>query len=282
MLLPPAGAPRLVDVPSGSPPPRWTTIAFLALLVGLTVGFGALGDWQLHRLVWKLRLISEVNARVHGPPSPAPGQADWPSLTPANAVYRRVEARGVFRNDRETTVQALTELGAGYWVLTPMVTPQGFTVLVNRGFVPPDRKAAASRPDGQIGGPTTVTGLLRISEPGGGFLQRNDPQRNRWYSRDVEAIAAARRLGRTAPYFIDAEAARRRDAPMGGLTVIAFPNSHLAYALTWFALALMCGGAAVRIGWMAATRKWGPRPAASEAAAPFRRGADPPAPSDPG
>jgi surfeit locus 1 family protein len=47
-----------------------------------------------------------------------------------------------------------------------------------------------------------------------------------------------------APYFVDAEAdpsisAETADYPVRGLTVIAFPNSHLVYALTWYGLALM-------------------------------------------
>ena len=226
-------------------PSRSSTVLLLVLLVALAAGFAALGDWQLHRRVWKLDLIARVNARVHAPPAPAPGPAAWSALTKAGAEYRHVRAEGVFLNDRETTVQALSELGAGYWVMTPLVTRQGFTVLVNRGFVPAERRQAASRPAGEIEGPTTVTGLLRISEPGGGFLQRNDPVRDAWVSRDVAGIAAERRLTRAAPYFIDAEAVGRADAPVGGLTVIAFPNSHLVYALTWFTLALMCAGAAV-------------------------------------
>ena len=226
-------------------PTRTATLALLALLLVFAAGFAALGDWQLHRRVWKLDLIARVNARVHAPPAPAPGPAGWGSLTKANAEYLHVRAEGVFLNDREATVQALSELGAGYWVLTPMVTRQGFTVLVNRGFVPPERRQAASRPAGQIGGVTTVTGLLRISEPGGGFLQRNDPAHDAWVSRDVAGIAAVRHLTRVAPYFIDAAAVGRPDAPVGGLTVIAFPNSHLIYALTWFTLALMCTGAVI-------------------------------------
>ena len=47
-----------------------------------------------------------------------------------------------------------------------------------------------------------------MTEPGGGFLRRNDPAAGRWHSRDVRAIAAARGLDEVAPYFIDAE--RRR------------------------------------------------------------------------
>jgi surfeit locus 1 family protein len=49
-----------------------------------------------------------------------------------------------------------------------------------------------------------------------------------------------------APYFIDADADAAGQAagpqagqPIGGLTVIAFTDNHLVYALTWYALALM-------------------------------------------
>lgn len=31
--------------------------------------------------------------------------------------------------------------------------------------------------------------------------------------------------------------------PIGGLTVVTFRNSHLVYALTWYALAIMSAGA---------------------------------------
>ena len=85
-----------------------------------------------------------------------------------------------------------------------------------------------------------MTGLLRVTEPNGGFLRANDPASNRWSSRDVEAIARARGLADVAPYFIDADAASDPGAwPRGGLTVIRFPNSHLVYALTWFGMALL-------------------------------------------
>jgi surfeit locus 1 family protein len=84
---------------------------------------------------------------------------------------------------------------------------------------------------------------MRLTEPGGGFLRSNDPVANRWYSRDVTAIAAARRLrAPVANYFIDAERGPPDALPVGGFTVLRFPNSHLSYALTWFALAALVAG----------------------------------------
>lgn len=206
-------------------------------------GFLALGIWQLERRVWKLDLIERVEARVHAAPAPAPGPSDWPHISAQRDEYRRVAASGTFVPGAETLVQASTELGPGYWVLAPLKTAQGFTILVNRGFVPPEKRAdvAGLTPSG----PVSVTGLLRISEPDGFFLRPNEPAANLWRSRDVAAIARSRGLGTVAPYFVDADAtANPGGLPVGGLTVIAFRNSHLVYALTWFALALMTAGGA--------------------------------------
>jgi surfeit locus 1 family protein len=214
-------------------------LSSLAALVGVVL-LTALGLWQLERREWKLDLIQRVAERVHAAPVAAPGPGEWSTLTRANAEYRRVTVTGQFLNERETLVRAATREGPGFWVLTPLETEQGFTVLVNRGFVPPKERDPARRQAGQITGETRVTGLLRITEPQGGFLHSNEPAANRWYSRDVAAIAAARGLSRTAPYFIDADTTPNAGGlPIGGLTVIAFRNNHLQYALTWFTLALM-------------------------------------------
>ncbi|HET6388913.1 SURF1 family protein [Hyphomicrobium sp.] len=211
-------------------------------------GFLSLGIWQIERRAWKLDLIERVDQRVHADPVAAPGPSGWPSINAKTDEYRRVTAAGQFRNDRETLVTAVTKDGGGYWVLTPLETKDGFTVLVNRGFVPPDKRDPAQRAAGQIAGEATVTGLLRLSEPKGAFLRSNDPANGRWFSRDVPEIAEARGLDNVAPYFIDADATPNPGGlPIGGLTVIAFQNNHLVYALTWFTLALMVGVAAVRV-----------------------------------
>jgi surfeit locus 1 family protein len=222
---------------------RRALFATLALLA--TVGFAALGLWQVERRAWKLDLIERVEARIHAPPATPPPAAAWPRLDVQDVEYRKVRLTGAFDHGKETLTQALTERGAGFWVLTPLHTPQGI-VLINRGFVPPERRAPRTRAAGQIGGTVTVTGLMRASEPKGGFLRANDPAADRWHSRDVAAIARARNLGNVAPFFVDADASPNPGGyPIGGLTMVRFRNTHLVYALTWFALAALSGAATV-------------------------------------
>ncbi len=219
---------------------RLVTGGIIALLA--FAGLIWLGTWQVHRLAWKRALITRVDARIHAPPVPAPGPALWAKVDRPNDEYRRVRIVGAYLPGRDTLTQASTIRGPGFWVMTPFRTQRGFTVLVNRGFVPKadsDRVLPAR--------PVPVTGLLRITELGGGFLQSNDPAADRWHSRDVAAIARKRRLDDVAPYFIDAEAASSPvngpvNGPVGGLTIISFPNNHMVYAITWYVLALMVVG----------------------------------------
>lgn len=221
--------------------PRSTAAVLLVLLVGVlaVAGLCALGIWQVHRRAWKLDLIARVNSRVHAAPAAPPGPDQWPRISAERNEYQRVRIAGRLLTGLDTRVQAVSALGGGFWVITPLATDAGYRVLVNRGFVPSGWRENARE------GPVVVTGLLRMSEPGGGFLRRNDPAHDRWFSRDVAAIALARGVGRVAPYFVDADATAAADAPVGGLTVIRFPNNHLIYAITWFGLALMaaCGTA---------------------------------------
>ena len=215
----------------------------------------ALGTWQVERRAWKLDLIARVDARIHAPPTPAPfhqpvGKPD---------EYRRVVVSGRYLAGKDALVQASTVRGPGWWVLTPLAAAQG-TVMVNRGYVPTRRAPPAPT------GPVQVVGLLRLSEPGGGFLRSNDPAADRWYSRDVAALARRDRVP-TEPYFIDAEASSPTsgqpapdqpapDQPIGGLTVVTFTNNHLGYAITWYTLAMMT--AAAFWVWVRAPRRAGP------------------------
>ncbi len=198
--------------------------------------FAGLGVWQVERLGWKRDLIVRVDRRLAAEPMPLEMVLELP---PQDQEYRRVQVTGRFDHSAETFTQAVTELGGGYWVMTPLYRENGTVVLINRGFVPPEYRAQDSRQDGLTAGLVTLTGLTRLSEVEGGFLRRNDPAAERWYSRDVAAIAQARKLGATIDIFIDAAAST--GYPFGGLTVVKFRNTHLVYAVTWFALAAFAG-----------------------------------------
>jgi surfeit locus 1 family protein len=236
------------------PAPAAKLIALLLLAAALFAGLMALGVWQVQRLHWKLALLERIEQRVHAAPLPAPGPAEWSAISREASEYSRVQVVGRFDHSRETLVRASTVLGRGFWLLTPLQTELGFWILVNRGFVPEtvglQNGAEVSRPDSlQL---QTITGLLRLSEPAGSWLQHNDPATGRWYSRDVPAVASSIKLVSTtvtsiAPYFIDVSVSLDTDKaaawPRAGLTVLYFSNHHMVYAITWFALAAMVAAA---------------------------------------
>jgi surfeit locus 1 family protein len=84
---------------------------------------------------------------------------------------------------------------------------------------------------------------MRSSEDRTWFTPADDPARGEWFTRDVEALAAAMRLGPHAPFSVDADAGPDPMAlPEGGETVLSFPNNHLSYAITWFGMASALAG----------------------------------------
>jgi surfeit locus 1 family protein len=223
--------------------------------VGLAVLVG-FGLWQLARLAWKEDLIARVEMRTHAPATPIPSEADWPNVSVSRDEYHRINASGHFQHAREALVYTVLSepkgrfSGQGYWVLTPLELGSGAIVIVNRGFVPLERKDPATRRDGQIEEPVTVTGLLRMPEIPNWFTPAIELARGVWYRRDPAEIARYFNLVRTAPFMIDADAALVLGAlPQGGETRLVFPNNHLGYALTWFGLALALLGVFTVFAW---------------------------------
>ncbi|MEZ5702368.1 MAG: SURF1 family protein [Burkholderiaceae bacterium] len=212
-------------------------------------GFLALGTWQLQRRAWKLALIERVEQGLRATPGALPTPAQWRSLDWGQLAYQPVTLQGRWRSDGLVLSKAVTAQGSGFWVMTPLELESGASVWVNRGFVPEDQRARwlETRKKPHEIGVVSLVGLVRVNEPGGGFLRANDPANERWYSRDVVAMAQARGLAKASPFFVDAglpgSSAASDGWPRQGLTVVRFSNNHLVYALTWFSLALMVAGA---------------------------------------
>lgn len=218
--------------------PGWVTVLLLGLSAVLIVVFVLLGNWQMRRLAWKVELIEAVESRAFGEPAALPDVFD-----PDQHAYLRVSVDGQFPTTGAILVKAVTELGPGFWVMSPMTTDEG-VLWVNRGFVSSDQK----QPENWVETDSRITGLLRPTEPEGTLLERNDPGNDRWVSRDTLAMSKALGLGDTLPYFIDAEHAGAPEAwPRGGLTIVKFRNTHLSYALTWYAMAVLFAAALVYV-----------------------------------
>jgi len=184
------------------------TCAAAAILVSL-------GVWQLHRLAWKEGLIPEIETRANGAPQPFPPVAEWPKLRPEDCEYRHVAAEGTFENGKEALVFRASGGAAGkqpgYLVLTPLRLTSGGYVIVNRGFVPFDRKEQSTRLAGLIQGETKITGLMRQPEARNFFTPADDLAAGTYFTREPDLIAKHFGLAPAAPFGIDAD-----DTPVSG------------------------------------------------------------------
>jgi surfeit locus 1 family protein len=212
-----------------------------ATLVGLAILI-ALGVWQLHRLEWKEGLIAQIEARSTGEPISLQ-KAIATTREGRDPSYTRVRVEGRFQHDKELYLYAQSLEGEPGWhVITPFDTVGGDLLLVDRGFVPDNRKDPASRAEGQLQGVVHLTGLVRMPESQGLFMPDNEPAANRWFWRDLPGMMHS--LYPTAtmqevPFFLEAERSEVPGGyPRGGQTRLELPNNHLQYAITWFLLAV--------------------------------------------
>lgn len=219
------------------------TVAALIVLV-LLVG---LGNWQMRRLAWKLTLIEQVDERAGR--TPIPLEEALTRGTPDQINYMPVVVSGSFDHAREVHVFGRNLDGyVGYFIYTPLEREGRFVVIVNRGFVPQNRKDPSTRASGQTAGQVELTGLVRTSSPRRGFQPVENRQTNEWYARDLGAMADHMGETRFAPVFVEAQAGQTPGGiPQGGQTLIVFRNRHLGYALTWYGLAVTLLGVYIAV-----------------------------------
>jgi surfeit locus 1 family protein len=233
---------------------RWRSAGLIwpALLTAVTLPIlVALGTWQLHRMQWKRDLIAKLETRVQAEPISYTAALSTFVQT-GDVEYLRVRVTGTFNHAEERHLYAPRASSQGWNVLTLLKPDGGFPIYVNRGWVPDKLKDPTTRAEGQLTGPVTVTGLVRLDDAQSIFAAPNDAKTNRWYLRDTWAMRwgatsppkpeelALMRLSPYAPFSIDAEAepANPGGWPKGGTTAVKLPNSHLQYVVTWYGLAL--------------------------------------------
>lgn len=206
------------------------------------LAFLSLGTWQVSRLQWKQALLQSIETRMAADPA-ALDAMEQRFLETGEVDYWRVTVTGMFDHQNERHFFATHKGLSGYYVYTPLKLADGRALFVNRGFVPFDRKEPATRPEGQIAGPITITGLARdpLDRKPSWIVPENDLAKNIYYWKDLAVMA--RESGYqppsdVIPFFVDADDAPNPGGlPLGGVTIINLPNNHLQYAITWYGLA---------------------------------------------
>lgn len=220
----------------------WRTGLLVALILAAFAALLALGTWQVQRLHWKEGLLAAIDERTHAQPASL-AEIERRFAETGDVDYWRVTVSGRFLNDDERHFFTTWQGDSGFNVYTPLQLDDGRYLLVNRGFVPFDRKDPATRREGQVEGRVEITGLARnpIPEKPSFLVPENDPAKNIFYWKDLSAMAATSGLPADAqvlPFFVDAGPAPNPGGlPVGGVTIIDLPNSHLQYAFTWYGLA---------------------------------------------
>ena len=110
--------------------------------------------------------------------------------------FHPVRAEGQFLNDKELYLNAQALKGdQGFHIVTPFQLADGRMMMIDRGFVPTERRDPATREAGEIAGPTTVIGLLRLPEPPGMFTRASSMRPIRRF-----AIQSETRARSTMPF----------------------------------------------------------------------------------
>lgn len=185
-----------------------------------------LGAWQMRRLAWKTEIIETVEARMNAPAEAVPAQPD-----PETDRYRRVDTEGEIEPGELHVYTSAPPHGVGYRVIVPLTLADGRRILLDRGFVPIEEKAAARHL-----GPITVEGALQWPRESDSFTAAPDHDENIWFARDVSLMSEALD---TEPVLLVTRASDDPDQPMPLPVALNIRNNHLEYAITWFSLALV-------------------------------------------
>lgn len=215
------------------PLPLLTTFTALALVVLI-----GLGLWQLERREEKHALLAQITQRMIAPAESIEGLL----VNESEAPFRHATAQGTFEHAQESYVFSPrtgdTGTRLGYKVITPLRLTGTAVVFVDRGWVPQERRAPATRLKGQTDGPVTIRGLLKPTTSPGLFTPEPNLAEHIWYLHDIAAMTAAHDLKPATLLYLEASTAGPGGPdPVSEMPKI--PDNHLMYALTWFALAVV-------------------------------------------
>lgn len=218
----------------GGPPRIWPVL--IAALIGTAILLG-LGVWQVQRLQWKEALLAQLAANATAAPidlATAAQQAE----DGRDMEFVRVSFPARFRHDAWMKMISTYERGQGWTIITPADTPDGWTVIIDRGRLPDQMIDTFDTPEGEV----MIDGVIRTHRSGKAYFDPdNDAAANMWYWWDVPAMLAASAAppgAKPFPYAVQLlPAAGSSGFPKPEEPKAKLANNHLGYAITWFGLA---------------------------------------------
>ncbi|MFM7083726.1 MAG: SURF1 family protein [Hyphomicrobium sp.] len=221
----------------------WLSISFLILFFCLL----KLGCWQLERKVWKEGLLQQISSRTHEKPRDLESflkekKTSEKNTSEVDLEYFPIKTQGRFLQSKEIYFYAPDQnLGSGYHVYTPFqIKGTDKILIVNRGFVPEQKKDPKSRGETLDQNEVEIGGLLRMPGRQALFVPNNDLKKNLWFWRDLKGMlqfSFGENLPPHYPFYLDIFKQENEGWPLGGGTLLNLPNRHFEYALTWFGLA---------------------------------------------
>lgn len=201
---------------------------------GLTL---ALGTWQVERLQWKEGLIAQIAESNRSAPI-ATLPIDEAAL--AALQFHTAALSGHWLGDTEFHLSPRYFKGTlGYHIIAPLKLADGRIVLVNRGWVPSEKKLLETRPETRVHGKTHIAGLIRVGNERNYFTPINQPSRNVWFGRDVAEMAEFAKLEHVVLLMVDATGKQDiNHLPVPSDGTIRLRNDHLSYVITWYSIAL--------------------------------------------
>lgn len=218
--------------------PQWLAL-YVVVLAFAYLCFTVLAPWQLGKNTKTSRENEQIASSLSQPPVPVTSVLPQQNSSAPADQWRQVSATGTYRADAQVLARLRVHDGApAYEVLVPFRVDGGPTVLVDRGFVKPDKGTAVPRFDPPPSGTVTINAHLRDSE---GLTAGKEPFRGdgvqQVYSINTGQIAQVTGVPLAGSYL------QLVDGQPGGLGVIALPRldagPFLSYGIQWIAFGIV-------------------------------------------
>ena len=216
--------------------PKWIVAALF--VVAVTAVFVRLGFWQLDRLEQRQLMNAVGEERIGAEPVSLASLLVGAEGDLGSLQYRRVFVIGTYNPSEEMLIRSRVHLGqAGFHVVTPIVTDEGWAVLVNRGWVPlsMDSTPVEARPEA---GKHRVEGWVQLTQTRPSLGPEDLPGDQVVFNRVDIGRMSEQITHSLAPVFIVASGEEDSDLP----ALVDPPDfgdegPHLAYAIQWFGFA---------------------------------------------